>query len=131
MNAPLHREMPAGALDAAQALAHASAQWDGDIVRQITDYIAIPAKSPGFDADWAAHGHIDTVLRNAAAWVEAQKVEGLTLEIVRLEGRTPVLFFEIPAASGDGRCAGPPQARPAPSGGSEPHAVGSVGAQLS
>ena len=129
MNAPLHREMPAGALDAAQALAHASAQWDGDIVRQITDYIAIPAKSPGFDADWAAHGHIDTVLRNAAAWVEAQKVEGLTLEIVRLEGRTPVLFFEIPASDGDGRRAGPPQARPAPSGGSEPHEVGSVGAQ--
>ena len=31
---------------------------------------------------------------------------------------------------GDGRRAGPPQARPAPSGGSEPHAVGSVGARV-
>lgn len=97
MNAPLHREMPAGLLDAGRALSDVTARWDGDIVRQITDYIAIPAKSPGFDKDWAAHGHIDTVLRNAAAWVEAQKVEGLTLEIVRLEGRTPVLFFEIAA----------------------------------
>ena len=29
-----------------------------------------------------------------------------------------------------GRRAGPPQARPAPSGGSEPHAVGSVGAYV-
>jgi alkylation response protein AidB-like acyl-CoA dehydrogenase len=29
---------------------------------------------------------------------------------------------------GDGRCDGPPRARPAPSGGSEPHEVGSVGA---
>ena len=37
------------------------------------------------------------MVRNAAAWVESQKVEGLTLEIVRLEGRTPVLFFEIAA----------------------------------
>ena len=37
-------------------------------------------------------------MRNAAAsWVEAQKVEGLTLEIVRMPGRTPVLFFEVPA----------------------------------
>ena len=60
---------------------------DGDIVKQITDYIAIPAKSPTFDSDWAQHGFIDTVMRNAASWVEAQKVEGLTLEIVRLEGR--------------------------------------------
>ncbi|MEO8022447.1 M20 family metallopeptidase [Polaromonas sp.] len=97
MNAPLHREIPAGVLDDAQALSQVSAQWDGDIVKQITDYITIPAKSPSFDADWAGHGHIDTVMRNAAAWVEAQKVEGLKLEIVRLEGRTPVLFFEVPA----------------------------------
>lgn len=97
MNAPLHREIPAGVLDAAQALSQVSAQWDGDIVRQITDYITIPAKSPSFDADWAGHGYIDTVMRNAAAWVEAQKVAGLRLEIVRLEGRTPVLFFEVPA----------------------------------
>ena len=97
MNAPLHKEIPADILDAAKALSQVSAQWDGDIVQQISDYIAIPAKSPGFDADWKAHGYIDTVMRNAAAWVEAQKVEGLTLEVIRLEGRTPVLFFEIPA----------------------------------
>ena len=97
MNAPLHREIPANILKADQTLSQVSAQWDNDIVRQISDYIAIPAKSPTFDSDWAQHGYIDTVMRNAAAWVEAQKVEGLTLEIVRLEGRTPVLFFEIPA----------------------------------
>jgi acetylornithine deacetylase/succinyl-diaminopimelate desuccinylase-like protein len=97
MNAPLHRELPATALDAAQALDQVSRQWDADIVRQLTDYIAIPAKSPGFDPEWSAHGHIETVLRNAAAWVEAQKVQGLTLEIVRIPGRTPVLFFEVAA----------------------------------
>jgi len=97
MNAPLHREIPASVLDATQALSQVSAQWDGDIVKQITDYITIPAKSPSFDADWAGHGHIETVMRNAASWVEAQKVDGLQLEIVRLPGRTPVLFFEVPA----------------------------------
>ncbi|MDP3709025.1 MAG: M20 family metallopeptidase [Polaromonas sp.] len=100
MNAPLqnlHREIPASILNAAQALSQVTTQWDDDIVRQLTGYIAIPAKSPTFDSDWAQHGYIDTVVRNAAAWVEAQKVEGLKLEIVRLEGRTPVLFFEIPA----------------------------------
>ena len=101
MNAPLHKEIPADILDAARALSQVSAQWDGDIVQQISDYIAIPAKSPGFDADWKAHGYIDTVMRNAAAWVEAQKIEGLTLEVIRLEGRTPVLFFEIAATRAD------------------------------
>jgi acetylornithine deacetylase/succinyl-diaminopimelate desuccinylase-like protein len=97
MNAPIHREMPDGTLDAAAALSHATSQWDSDIVKQLTDYIQIPAKSPGFDKDWAANGYIETVLRNAAQWVEAQKVEGLKLEIIRLPGRTPVLFFDIPA----------------------------------
>jgi acetylornithine deacetylase/succinyl-diaminopimelate desuccinylase-like protein len=101
MNAPLHKEIPADVLNAAKALSQVSAQWDGDIVKQISDYIAIPAKSPGFDADWKAHGYIDTVMRNAAAWVDAQKVEGLTLEVIRLDGRTPVLFFEIPATRVD------------------------------
>ena len=79
------------------ALERVSQAWDNDIVRQLTDYIAIPAKSPMFSPDWAAQGLLDTVVRNAAAWVESQKVEGLTLEVVRLEGRTPVLFFEIDA----------------------------------
>ena len=97
MNAPLHHELPPPLLDAAQARARIDAQWDGDILRQLTDYIAIPAKSPVFDPDWAAHGFIDAVVRQAAGWVEAQKVPGLTLEVVRLPGRTPVIFFEIPA----------------------------------
>ncbi len=97
MNAPLHREIPAGTLDAADLLDHVTQKWDRDIVGQLTEYIRIPAKSPGFDPDWVQHGYIETVVRNAAAWVEAQKVEGLQLEIVRLPGRTPVLFFEIAA----------------------------------
>ncbi len=87
--------MPATALDAARAFEQVNRQWDDDIVGQLSDYIAIPAKSPGFDKDWAAHGHIETVVRNAAQWVQSQKVQGLTLEIIRLPGRTPVLFFEV------------------------------------
>ena len=97
MNAPIHKEFPGAVLDDAQALASASAQWDADIVGQLTRYIAIPAKSPGFDAQWSAHGHIETVLCQAASWVEAQKVPGLTLEVLRLPGRTPLLFFEVAA----------------------------------
>ncbi|MDA8455001.1 M20 family metallopeptidase [Acidovorax sp. GBBC 3334] len=93
MNAPIAPHL----LQPAEALDHVSRQWDGDIVRQLTDYIAIPAKSPGFAPDWEQLGLLDTVLRNAAAWVEAQRVEGLRLEVIRQPGRTPVLFFEVEA----------------------------------
>jgi acetylornithine deacetylase/succinyl-diaminopimelate desuccinylase-like protein len=94
-------------LNPAQALSEVSRAWDDDIVGQLTDYISIPAKSPMFDPDWEKHGFIDTVMWNAATWVQSQKVEGLTLEIIRLEGRTPVLFFEVPASNGDGLNAAP------------------------
>ena len=89
--------LPDCALNTTQALAHVSQSWDGDIVQRLSDYIAIPAKSPIFDADWLAHGYLETVVRNTAQWIEAQKLEGLTLEVVRLPGRTPVLFFEVAA----------------------------------
>lgn len=90
---------PASPLDPARALAHVSALWDDDILAQLSEYIAIPAKSPAFDPDWAAHGHLETVLRNAARWIEARRIAGLHVEIARLPGRTPLLFFEV-AASG-------------------------------
>ena len=84
--------------DEASALAaFADRAWDERIVPALTDYIAVPAKSPMFDADWAANGLIDKVVRDAAAWVESRTVAGLKLEVVRLEGRTPLIFFDVPA----------------------------------
>ena len=104
MNARIPDTAPrTDSVDAAALQSFVDAQWDDVIVDRITDYIAIPAKSPAFDRDWAAHGHLERVLRDAAQWVEAQHVNGLTLEIVRLEGRTPVLFFEIAASDGTQR----------------------------
>ena len=94
MNAPT-RTPEAAALQ--RISAYAADAWDQRIVPALTDYIAVPAKSPMFDEDWAAHGLLDRVVRDAAAWVEGRKVAGLTLEVVRMEGRTPVIFFDIPA----------------------------------
>ncbi|HUG59604.1 MAG TPA: M20/M25/M40 family metallo-hydrolase, partial [Candidimonas sp.] len=76
-------------------------KWDREIIPALEDYIAIPAKSPAFDADWAKNGYIDRVVHDAAEWVEAQKVSRLTLEVVRLPGRTPVIYFDAPATRSD------------------------------
>jgi len=84
-------------LDAAQVLSEVSDAWDHDLVKQLSDYIEIPAKSPAFDPDWAKSGYLELVLQRAADWVSAQKVAGLTLEIIRLPGRTPVMFFDVQA----------------------------------
>ncbi len=97
--------LPPTVLDAALTLDQVGGQWRQHILPALHRYISIPAKSPAFDRDWAAHGHIDTVLREAADWVLSQKVSGLQLEVIRLETpdgrpRTPVLFFELPASAG-------------------------------
>ena len=75
-------------------------QWDADIVPQLTDYIRIPAKSPHFDPQWERHGHIERVIGLAHAWVKKQPLRGLAVEVIRLPGRTPLLYFDI-AGSGD------------------------------
>jgi len=96
----LNAALPIGVFNAATALNRVSSQWDDDLVARLTDYIAVPAKSPMFDPDWVQHGYIESVVQSAASWVLAQKVAGLTLEIVRLPDRTPVLFVEVAAFSG-------------------------------
>jgi acetylornithine deacetylase/succinyl-diaminopimelate desuccinylase-like protein len=70
--------------------------WDAEIVPQLVDYVRVPAKSPHFDRDWESNGHIEAVIRMAEQWCHARPVAGMTLEIVRLPNRTPLLFFEIP-----------------------------------
>lgn len=91
MNAPVPN------LDTAQVLSSVTQAWDEDLVGQLSEYIEIPAKSPAFDPDWLKAGYLDTVLQRAANWIEAQKVTGLKLEVLRLPGRTPVMFFDVAA----------------------------------
>jgi acetylornithine deacetylase/succinyl-diaminopimelate desuccinylase-like protein len=84
---------------------HVDGAWNERIVPELKRYIEVPAKSPAFDPDWAAHGLLDRVIESAADWIRAQQVPGLTLEVMRLKDaqgqpRTPVLFFELPASSG-------------------------------
>ena len=76
-------------------------EWDESIIPELCDYIRVPNKSPAFDPDWASHGHMEKAVRQFAEWCEKQPIDGLTVEIVRLEGRTPVLFLEVPGDSDD------------------------------
>ena len=76
--------------------------WDDEIVPALTEYIRVPAKSPAFDADWQAHGHLERVVRETARWIEGRRLAGLKLEVVRLPGRTPLIYFEVPATKAGG-----------------------------
>ena len=71
-------------------------QWDEEIVPSLCDYIKIPNKSPHFDVDWQAHGYMEQAVSHIASWCTQHAPTGMMLEVVRLEGRTPLIFMEIP-----------------------------------
>src|SRR5512137_1930635 len=75
---------------------------DEELIPRLVDYVRVPAKSPSFDASWAAHGHLASVVRDAHAWAAAQRIAGMRLDIVSIDGLTPCLFFDVPATGGLG-----------------------------
>jgi acetylornithine deacetylase/succinyl-diaminopimelate desuccinylase-like protein len=54
-----------------------------------------------FDAQWAEHGYMDQAVALMEAWARAQPIPGMQLEVVRLEGRTPLIFIDIPGQGED------------------------------
>jgi acetylornithine deacetylase/succinyl-diaminopimelate desuccinylase-like protein len=63
----------------------------------LQDYIAVPARSPMFDPEWATTGHIHRAAVLLRDWAAAQTIPGMTVELVEIDGLTPVLLVEIPA----------------------------------
>jgi len=91
------RHCPAGfAMDSTALTGFVGGLWDREIVPQLIEYIRIPNKSPMFDAQWAEHGHMDRAVALMETWARAQPIAGMQLEVVRLPGRTPLIFIEIP-----------------------------------
>jgi acetylornithine deacetylase/succinyl-diaminopimelate desuccinylase-like protein len=73
--------------------------WDKSIIPTLQEYIRIPNKSPLFDANWKANGHMDKAVALLANWCRENAVDNMKLEVIELEGRTPVIFIEIPGNS--------------------------------
>ena len=87
-------------MDTSKISQYVSSKWDDELIDQLSDYIRIPAKSPMFDPDWEKNGHMDEAVKLMAGWAKSQPIPGIQVEEIRLEGRTPVIFIEIPAANG-------------------------------
>ncbi len=86
-------------MDNKQTTEFVNQMWDDEIIPQISDYIKIPNKSPHFDPDWEKHGHMEQAVEMLEAWCKTQPIKDMTIEVVRIEGRTPILFIDIPGDS--------------------------------
>ena len=86
-------------MDTKKAEQFVSEMWDSEIIPQISEYIKVPNKSPIFDPDWEKHGYMNTAVAMLEAWCKKQPIKDMQIEVVRIEGRTPVLFIDIPGES--------------------------------
>ncbi len=77
--------------------------WDDQILPSLTEYIRIPNKSPSFDPKWEEHGYMEDAVTLMTDWARPHVAAfaGATLEVVRLPGRTPLIFIEVPGDDND------------------------------
>lgn len=87
-------------MDTPKAQAFIDKKWDDEIVPELIEYIKIPNKSPHFDPNWDEHGYMEKAVQQIANWCDAQDIPNKTLDIVRIPGRTPLIFMEIAASDG-------------------------------
>jgi acetylornithine deacetylase/succinyl-diaminopimelate desuccinylase-like protein len=73
--------------------------WADEVIPSLSGLIAVPALSPQFDPSWAATGHLRAAVDHMASWAAARPL-GARQEIVEFEGRSPVLFIDVPASPG-------------------------------
>src|SRR5437879_3833029 len=88
-------------LDSAKLGRFVDQVWGDAIVPTLVDYIRIPNKSPAFDPDWAAHGHMEEAVAMFERWARERlaALPGATVEVVRLPGRTPLILIEVPGSA--------------------------------
>ena len=84
------------ALDTAAAREAVATAWDTHILPALEAFIRIPAKSPAFDPDWARSGYLDAAVALAEDWCRSVAPPDARIEVVRLPGRTPLLWVDIP-----------------------------------
>ena len=84
-------------LDAAQIRTWVDERWDRDALGPLQDYVRIPNVSPAFDPAWEANGHMAAATELVRQWCAARPIDGLQVEVLELDSRTPVVLCEIPA----------------------------------
>ncbi|HEY5120178.1 MAG TPA: peptidase M20, partial [Acidimicrobiales bacterium] len=67
----------------------------------LTSYATLECLSPAFDERWRENGHIDVAVELLAQWARERTFARFDVDVVRLEGRTPVLLVTVEATNDD------------------------------
>ncbi len=88
-------------MNQAQSAQYIDELWDKSIIPSLIEYIKIPNKSPQFDPHWQANGHMEAAIKLMSDWCKANAADNMTMEVIRLENKTPIILIEIAGNSDD------------------------------
>jgi acetylornithine deacetylase/succinyl-diaminopimelate desuccinylase-like protein len=77
---------------------HIEESWAKDVLPTLTDYITIPNVSMAYDPDWESNGHMEAAVGLIRDWCAARPIVGLTVDVQRIPGRSPLIVCEVPAS---------------------------------
>lgn len=86
-------------MDSQQLKKFVDAMWDNSIINTLSHYISIPNKSPAYDPLWEKQGYMDEAVAIMSAWCQNNAPVDMHLEVLRVPGRTPLIYIEIPGQS--------------------------------
>jgi len=70
-------------------------EFDTSALPAIEEFIRIPNTSKQYDAEWQTNGLLEKAANHLKAWVESQKLENATIEILQQPGLSPFIFIEV------------------------------------
>lgn len=82
-------------MDSKKLFADIDSTWDQSIIPSLCEFIKIPNKSPMFNEEWQEP--MARAIKLVSDWCTQNAPVGMKIEVVQLEGRTPLLYMEIPA----------------------------------
>ncbi len=79
---------------------HVNTVWDRDILGPLQEYITIPNISPAYEDRWEELGHMERAVTLVRDWCAKRAIAGMSIDVRRLPGRTPLIVIDIPAFGG-------------------------------
>ena len=70
--------------------------WEKEALPALMEFGTIPNVSPAFDPKWSENGHMDRAAEFLKNWAESRDISGMTVELMRSDMRTPLIFIEVP-----------------------------------
>jgi acetylornithine deacetylase/succinyl-diaminopimelate desuccinylase-like protein len=83
-------------LDPAKVRSFVDSTFETSVIPALKEYVTIPNQSPAFDPGWREAGHMERAVNLITAWIRDAGIPSLKLEVIRIEGRTPLIFAEAP-----------------------------------